>query len=275
LALPEQLLLSDLLRRRVRCDGGLDHGPGQLAWMHPPVHRLLGWVSKPSALQQRRLVWRLDQLRGLSEQEAFVKGEPAPSDAATVQRLPTLLQAQLLGAGGQPLGTLADAAVELRSGRIAHYLVARSDPRLPGSSRWRLSPERIVDQKPGRVFTALNELDDLPLARASLRQDWLRRSRRWRDQMERETSRLRERFQEAGGVLEDRLEGWLEEPPRDGPTRERPWSPDGPSSGGVDPLEDWPEEWPASSPAPADGDAVPPARPPRRRSSPSVDDPWV
>lgn len=243
--------------------------------MHPPVHRLLGWVSKPSALQQRRLVWRLDQLRGLSEQEAFVKGEPAPSDAATVQRLPTLLQAQLLGAGGQPLGTLADAAVELRSGRIAHYLVARSDPRLPGSSRWRLSPERIVDQKPGRVFTALNELDDLPLARASLRQDWLRRSRRWRDQMERETSRLRERFQEAGGVLEDRLEGWLEEPPWDGPTRERPGSPDGPSSGGVDPLEDWPEEWPASSPAPADGDAVPPARPPRRRSSPSVDDPWV
>jgi hypothetical protein len=275
LALPEQLLLSDLLRRRVRCDRGLDHGPGQLAWMHPPVHRLLGWVSKPSALQQRRLVWRLDQLRGLSEQEAFVKGEPAPSDAATVQRLPTLLQAQLLGAGGQPLGTLADAAVELRSGRIAHYLVARSDPRLPGSSRWRLSPERIVDQKPGRVFTALNELDDLPLARASLRQDWLRRSRRWRDQMERETSRLRERFQEAGGVLEDRLEGWLEEPPWDGPTQERPGSPDGPSSGGVDPLEDWPEEWPASPPAPPDGDAAPPTRPPRRPSSSAVDDPWV
>lgn len=275
MALPEQLLLSDLLRRRVRCDQGLDHGPGQLAWMHPPVHRLLGWVSKPSALQQRRLVWRLDQLRGLSEQEAFVKGEPAPSDAATVQRLPTLLQAQLLGAGGQPLGTLADAAVELRSGRIAHYLVARSDPRLPGSSRWRLSPERIVDQKPGRVFTALNELDDLPLARASLRQDWLRRSRRWRDQMERETSRLRERFQEAGDVLEDRLEGWLEEPPWDGPTREGPGSADGPSSGAVDPLEDWPDEWPSPSPAPPEGDAAPRARPPRRSSSPAVDDPWV
>ncbi|MEB3318833.1 MAG: RNA methyltransferase [Cyanobacteriota bacterium] len=279
MALPEQLLLSDLLRRHVRCDRGLDHGAGQMAWMHPPVHRLLGWVSKPSALQQRRLVWRLDQLRGLSETEAFVKGEPAASDAVTVQRLPTLLQAQLLGAEGQLLGTVADAAVELRSGRIAHYLVARSDPRLPGTSRWRLSPERIVDQKPGRVFTALHNLDDLPLARASLRQDWLRRSRRWRDQVGRETSRLRERFQEAGGVLEDRLEGWLEEPPWDGSDRERPGASTARSAGAGDPLDDWPDDWPASPDAPPDGEDPPASRssrPPRRPSSaPAVEDPWV
>ncbi|MFM7642544.1 MAG: RNA methyltransferase [Cyanobium sp.] len=261
MALPEQLLLSDLLRRRVRCDQGLDHGPGQMVWMHPPVHRVLGWVSKPSAFQQRRLVWRLDQLRGLSEQEVFVKGEPAVSDAATVQRLPTLFDAQLLGAGGQTLGKVADAAVELRSGRITHYLVARSDPRLPGTSRWRLSPERIVDQQSGRVFTSLNELDDLPLARASLRQDWLRRSRRWREQMEQETSRLRERFQEAGGALEDRLEGWLEEPPWEPPARERPRSSDTDN----DPLDDWPEEPPRQ----------PPSRSPRRPPVQDVDDPWV
>lgn len=232
-----------------------------MAWMHPPVHRLLGWVSRPSAFQQRRLVWRLDQLRGLSEQEVFVKGEPAVSDVATVQGLPTLLQAQLLGGAGEALGALADAAVDLRSGRILHYLVARSDPRLPGTSRWRLSPDRIVDQGPGRVFTALKDLDDLPLARASLRQDWLRRSRRWRDQMERETSRLRERVQEAGGVLEDRLEGWLEPPPREGPVRPSGEA-DGTTADGVDPLEDWPDEGP---PAP-----LPPRRPPA-----PVDDPWV
>jgi hypothetical protein len=274
LPLPDQLLLSDLLRRRVRCDRGLDHGAGQLAWMHPPVHRLLGWVSKPSALQQRRLVWRLDQLRGFSEQEVFVKGEPSVSDAVTVQRLPTLLKAQLLGSGERVLGTVADAAVDLRTGRIAHYLVARTDPRLPGTSRWRLSPERIVDQRPGRVVTALADLDELPLARSSLRQDWLRRSRRWRDQMEQETSRLRDRFQEAGGALEDRLEGWLEEPPWEAPVRQPP----GPSPSDVDPLEDWPDDWPATSPPSPDAQPPPPqprSRPPRNAEPPAVDDPWV
>jgi len=248
-ALPEQLLLSDLLRLRVRCDQGLDHGSGVLGWMHPPVHRLLGWVSRPSALRPQRNVWRLDQLRGISEQEAFVKGEPAAADPPLLEQLPTLLQAALLGAGGRSLGTVADAAVELRSGRILHYLVARSDPRLPGSSRWRLTPDRIVDQRSGEVVTALESLDDLPLARASVRQELVRRSRRWREQMREESGRLRDQFEQVGGRLEEKVEGWLEEPPweearggarwrqDDEPERSDRWRP-----GDPDPLDDWDDE---------------------------------
>jgi hypothetical protein len=223
--LPEQLLLSDLLRRRVRCQAGIDHGAGVLAWMHPPVHRLLGWISKPSAFGERRQAWRLDQLRGLAELEALVQGEGADTDLTTCERLPTLMEASLLDRRGDPIGTLADAAVELRTGRILHYLISRSDPRLPGSSRWRLSPDRIVDQQPGQVSTGLSGLDDLPLARASVRQEFLRRSRRWRDQVQEETSRLRDQFQQAGDRFEERfserLEGWLEEP--DEPDAEPVW----------------------------------------------------
>ncbi len=225
MVLPEQLLLSDLLRRRVRDAQGLDHGGGLMAWMHPPVHRLLGWISRPSAFGDRRLAWRLNQLRGLAELELFVEGEPAATDQATVERLPTLIEAALVGQGGAVLGSVADAAVELRSGRIRHYLVSRSDPRLPGSSRWRLAPERILDQQPGQVLTALQGLDDLPLARASVRQQLLRRSRRWRDQVQEETGRLREQFQQAGDRFEERLEGWLEEPP---------WEEEAPQEPGLD-----------------------------------------
>jgi hypothetical protein len=244
-SLPAQLLLSDLLRRRVRCDQGLDHGPGLMGWMHPPVHRLLGWASKPSAFGTRRLVWRLDQLRGLSELEALVLGEPAVTDPATLERLPTLFDAALTGAGGAVLGTVADAAVELRSGRILHYLVSRSDPRLPGTSRWRLTPDRIVDQQPGQVLTGLSGLDDLPLAKASVRQEFLRRSRRWRDQVGQETSRIRDQFQEAGGRFEERLEGWLEEPPWQEPQREGPpWRDADPGrrQPADDPLDDWDDD---------------------------------
>ncbi|MFM7265153.1 MAG: RNA methyltransferase [Cyanobium sp.] len=265
MSLPEQLLLSDLLRRRVRCERGQENGTGVAGWMHPPVHRLLGWVSRPSAFSQRRLVWRLDQLRGIDEQELLVVGEPAETDPVTLGRLPTLLEASLSGVGGRPLGTISDAAVELRSGRIRHYLVSRSDPRLPGGSRWRLSPDRIVDQQPGRVMTALEGLDDLPLARASVRQELLRRSRRWRDQVEGETARLRDQLQQAGGRLEDRLEGWLEEQPWDGPDGPRdPLSP----PPGPDPLDDWEEDgWDAPA------SAAPPPRP--RRGQSRDDDPWI
>jgi len=208
--------------------------------MHPPVHRLLGWASRPSALSSRRCVWRLDQLRGLTEAEVLVQGEPADTDVATLERLPTLLGAALLSGSGEPLGRLVDAAVELGSGRIRHYLVARSDPRLPGGSRWRLSPDRIVDQRPGEVSTALYGLADLPLAHASLRETLWRRSRRWRDQWDEEASRLRDQWQQTSGRFEERLEGWLEEPPWDEPRRARP----------EEPLDEelWPEEsWPAAA----------------------------
>lgn len=282
MALPEQLLLSDLLRRRVRCDQGLDHGAGAVVWMHPPVHRVLGWVSKPSAFGSRRLAWRLNQLRGLVELEALVKGDPAETDQATVERLPTLIEASLINAQGEPIGLVADAAFEPTTGRIRHYLVSRSDPRLPGSSRWRLSPDRINDQQPGQVFTAVELLDDLPLARASVRQDLLRRSRRWRDQM-----------QQAGGRFEQRLEGWLEEAPwqaapesfEDTPPQERRFEawPDRqpePATRPLDPSWDEPEPWDESWTDQDRAATAPPRRPRLHRDSDRPartdrDDPWV
>ena len=268
MSLPEQLLLSDLLRRRVRCDQGLDHGAGIAAWMHPPVHRLLGWVSRPSAFGSRRQVWRLNQLRGISELELLVKGEPADTDQATIEQLPTLFEATLLGRHGEPLGTIVDAAVEPATGTIRHYLVSRSDPRLPGSSRWRLSPDRIDDQRPGQVQARLEGLDDLPLARASVRQELLRRSRRWRDQVS-----------ELGDRVEQRVEGWLEEPPWPEPDRDTGL----PERGFRDPedqrwrepqqepweQDDWPER---------DWQEEPPPRGSRQRSRRAPepdDDPWI
>ena len=284
MALPAQLLLSDLLRRQVRCEEGHEHGIGVLAWMHPPVHRLLGWISKPSNFGSKRLAWRLNQLRGLGEQELFVQGEGADTDLLTVERLPTLIDAALVGQQGQVLGSVADAAVELSSGRILHYLVARSDPRLPGSSRWRLTPDRLLDQQPGQVVTALTQLDELPLARASVRQEFLRRSRRWRDQIGEETSRLRDQFQEVGGRFEERLEGWLEEP--DGPDSPRR-SPYGASHSSADSHGAW-EAWgedpdpdPYGSRYDPPGDRRSPSRPdPRQRPAPGQDldsdeDPWI
>ena len=268
MSLPEQLLLSDLLRRRVRCDQGLDHGPGSEAWMHPPVHRLLGWISRPSGLGDQRLAWRLDQLRGLADQELFVQGDGCSTNPSTVDRLPTLIGASVLGRAGSPLGRLVDAAVELHTGRILHYLVARSDPRLPGSSRWRLSPERIVDQQPGQVVTALEGLDDLPLARASVRQEFLRRSRRWRDQMQEESVRLRDQVQQVGDRFEERLEGWLEEPP---------WDPDEQLDRSAE-AEAW-DDWPEADPEPGAWSDRPESTPRRRRPAPvrredSEQDPW-
>jgi hypothetical protein len=132
------------------------------------------------------------------------------------------------------------------------------------------------------VFTALQGLDDLPLARASVRQQLLRRSRRWRDQMGAETTRLRDQVQQAGGRFEERLEGWLEEPPweesrqaidppgGDDEREHRRWPAEEP-----DPLEDWPEEPEAEERANRPTDLDDDLPPPRYRGRREDDDPWI
>lgn len=175
-----------------------------MAWMHPPVHRLLGWVSRPSALRMSRDVWRLNQCCGLSDQQVFVRGEPAVTDQMTLERLPTLMDAALLDRDGERIGSVVDLDFRPADGAILHYLIARSDPRLPGSSRWRLAPDRILDQQPGQIQTGLMGLDDLPMARASVRQDLLQRTQHWRDQL-----------RSMGDRASDRLEGWLDDSPID------------------------------------------------------------
>ena len=147
-----------------------------------------------------------------------------------LEQLPTLIDASLLDRTGEAIGTLVDLVFEPATGVIRHYLVARSDPRLPGSSRWQLTPDRIQDQQAGEVLTAVQSLDDLPLARSSVRQDLLQRTQRWRDH-------LRDMGDRAG----DRLEGWLEDPSWDEAPEEPPPEQRQPRSQEVWDDDDWPD----------------------------------
>ncbi len=228
MTLPKQYLLSDLLRHNVICADGIDHGIGIMAWMHPPVHRLLGWVSKPSNLKLSRDVWRLDQLRGIGDHHLYVKGIGSSSDQATLDRLPTLLNSDVLNINGQKIGSVVDFIFEVTSGKILQYFISRSNPKIPGTSRWRLYLDHILDQQPGMISVDVKTLNDLPLARASLRQDFLRRSRTFRDQL-----------QDFSDQASNRLEGWLDEPPWEEPMNENTRSP---QKFDIDPLENWPDE---------------------------------
>ena len=196
----QDFLLSNLLSNSVRCNKGLDHGIGISCWMHPPVHRLLGWATRPSVLKLSRDVWRLNQIKGINKNIVYVKGNPESSDQTTLDRLPSLIDAQLLNIDNLRLGLIADLVFKPKTGEIQYYLVSRSDPRIPGTSRWKLSIDKIKDQQPGIVLTDLRTLDDLPLVKSSIRQNLFKKSKLFRDQ-----------FQEFSDQASVRLEGWLEE----------------------------------------------------------------
>ncbi len=223
--IPNQIFLTDLFRHHVRCEQGIDHGLGCQLWMHPPVHRILGWASRPSSFSNTRHVWRLNQICGISKEEVFVKGISFETDTQTLLLLPSLMDSHLLNSSGEKIGIVADFVFNLDTGKILYYLISRSDPRLPGTSRWKLDIDKILDQKPGRIEVDLQVLDELPLLRSSFKQDFLRKARGLKDQ-----------FDEMSTIASDRLEGWLEEPPWN---EQETYASKSQSSQETDPLFDW------------------------------------
>jgi len=198
--LPQQYLLSDLLSLNVRKNMTLSYGVGETVWMHPPVHRILGWSSKPSNLNLRRNVWRLNQVRQIVDSDIFVKGEPAISDLNTLNRFPNLLFANLINKNGMKIGSIADFIFDFKTGNILNYLISRSNPRIPGSSRWKLNIQSISDQQPGLVFCCEESLDDFVLVKSSLKNEFFKKGKNFFN-----------KFDDIKNIATNKLEDWLEE----------------------------------------------------------------
>ena len=88
----------------------------------------------------------------------------------------------------------------MKTGKIKYYLVSRSNPKIPGSSRWKLNIENISDQQPGLVFCESNSLDDLSLIKSSIKNEFLQKGRK-----------IFDRFDDMKNIASNRLEDWLEE----------------------------------------------------------------
>ena len=178
----------------------LNYGNGENVWMHPPVHRILGWYSRPSNFDLKRNVWRLNQITQIIDNEIYVKGDPAISDLATLNRFPTLIQANLININGSKIGKIADFLFDIKTGQIQYYLVSRTNPKIPGSSRWKLNIENINDQQPGLVFCQKKSLDDLSIMKSSIKNEFLQKGKKFFD-----------RFDDMKNIASNRLEDWLEE----------------------------------------------------------------
>ena len=198
--LPKEILLSELLNYSVKGNSVLNYGNGENVWMHPPVHRILGWYSRPSNFDLKRNVWRLNQINQIIDNEIYVKGDPAISDLVTLNRFPTLIGANLININGSKIGVIADFLFEIKTGKIKYYLVSRSNPNIPGSSRWQLNIENINDQQPGLVFCESNSLDDLYLIKSSIKNEFFQKGKK-----------IIDRFDDMKNIASNRLEDWLEE----------------------------------------------------------------
>ena len=98
------------------------------------------------------------------------------------------------------MGVIADFLFEMETGNIKFYLISRSNPRIPGSSRWKLNLEDITDQQPGLVFCSCDSLADLSLIKSSFKNQIFKKGRK-----------IINRFDDMRNNATNKLEDWLEE----------------------------------------------------------------
>ena len=79
-------------------------------------------------------------------------------------------------------------------------MVSRANPKIPGSSRWKLNIKNINDQQPGLVFCENNSLDDLSLIKSSIKNEFMQKGKK-----------IIDRFDDMKNIASNRLEEWLEE----------------------------------------------------------------
>ena len=75
-----------------------------------------------------------------------------------------------------------------------------ANPLIPGTSRWLLSIAQIIDKQPGSISCDIETFEDLPIQKASLKEEFLSKSRKWKAQ-----------FQDLTYNASDKLEGWIDD----------------------------------------------------------------
>ena len=101
-------------------------GRVETLWMHPPAHRVLGFICKAGLLGNQKSAFNLSQISALGESGILTQGSPDATTAERVRQLESLISHEIWSEGGDRIGKIIDCLFELDSGRITHYLYVSS-----------------------------------------------------------------------------------------------------------------------------------------------------
>ncbi len=152
----QEWLQADLLDRRVVEQATLeDWGRVEMVWMHPPAHRVLGFICRQGRMRAQRYAFRLDQVRGLGEETVMLTAAPVVASPEKVERLQTLIGAEVWSEFGDDIGRIIDCVFDPASGRILAYRLMAS------GGLYRLLPEQILSLGRTRVVVGDRDLEAL------------------------------------------------------------------------------------------------------------------
>ena len=152
---PATIRHSDLLHRLVLDRTTTEElGRVEVVWMHPPVHRVLGFICKSNLLGGKRFAFNLKQLQRLGTNSIIVSSQPVETNATEVGHLESLIGLELWTEAGTQLGRITDCLFNLHSGVILAYLFRSEGWRGFTHGVYQLPAQQIVSFGKKRILVS-------------------------------------------------------------------------------------------------------------------------
>lgn len=141
-----------------------------LLWMHPPAHRVLGFICKSGLLGTKKTAFNLDQIKALGANSVLVNAQPVETDDHKVRQLKSLLGCEIWSDAGNKIGSINDCLFNLKTGAITQYLFVSNSWSGLASGLYLLPPNQILSFGSKRVLVSAAVVKTLSVYRPGIKQ---------------------------------------------------------------------------------------------------------
>ncbi len=152
---PEVVRQSDLLNQLVLDRNTMEElGHVDVLWMHPPVHRVLGFICKSGFLGTKKTAFNLAQIKTLGANTILVNGNPVETDSEKVRQIESLINCEVWSDAGNKIGRITDCLFNFKTGAISQYLFVSSGWGAIADGVYLLPPSKILSFGNKRVLVS-------------------------------------------------------------------------------------------------------------------------
>jgi len=168
---PEVVKQSDLLNQLVLDRNTMEElGHVDVLWMHPPVHRVLGFICKSGFLGTKKTAFNLAQITTLGVNSILVNAQPVETDSEKVRKLESLIDCEVWSDAGNKIGRITDCLFNLKTGVITQYLFVSSGWGGMAGAIYLLPPSKVLSFGRKRVLVSEAAAQTLTVYREGIKQ---------------------------------------------------------------------------------------------------------
>lgn len=177
-----------------------------VVWMHPPAHRVMGFVCKPGLMSKQRYAFNLKQLYRIGAESILVSSGAAETNVKEVRLLETLIGLEVWTDAGERLGRIIDCLFERRTGNIIQYLFKSGGWRGFTSGIYQLPPKAVMSFGRKRVLVTATVSENLQVFQEGIEERIVQASDRLKESYTQELDTFASHAQKLTKQAEERLQ---------------------------------------------------------------------